>query len=253
MRYRDNLKAVLRLYTVDDASLCVINETKKAVIGTSLFPVDPQFLVKPLLKSQLKNIRLSFWLCCLAYMIIITAVSILAQSSQTLITIAAITPFLSVAAMPSLFYYSAPEYMELEQSCLFKPKTTLAAKVFLCGAVDLLIVLIASVICTAFGDAQFLRCLVFAFLSFLASAFFTLGVSLFLRVQTATFLSATLFLAFMGLIFGNNSVKTFILLSRNIILLLGIFIFALFVAAVIIVTFRKYDFERTGQKIGNYI
>ncbi|HZK21807.1 MAG TPA: hypothetical protein VFC76_05985 [Oscillospiraceae bacterium] len=253
MKYRDNLKAKLGLYTVDDAPICVISEMKKSVTGTNFIIIEPRLLVKPLLKGQLKNIRPSFWLCCLAYMIIITAVSFFAQSSQTLITIAAITPFLSVAAMPSLFYYSAPMYMELEQSCLFKPKTTLAAKVFLCGVTDLLTVLIASAICAVFGDAQFLRCLVFAFISFFASAFFTLGASLFLRAQTAIFLSAALFVAFMGLIFGSDSVKTFMLLSRSFILLLGVFIFALLVAAVITITFRKYDFERTGLKIGNHI
>lgn len=251
-KYKD-LKGALQLYTVEDASENLILNTKQKALEAKPLVFPQPLRIKPLIKSQIRTIKFSLWLFCFAYMIIISLVAFFREASDVLMAIATVTPFLSVIAIPSLFYYSNPECMELEQACLYEPKTALSAKLLICSAADLITVFIASLISSSLGTAGFFRCLLLAFGGFFASSFLTLGICIFFKAQTSILLSFAFFSAFMMLLFGNSAVKNTFILSSNTVLFIGMIVFALLFAAVLIITLKRYDFERSVIKIGNSI
>lgn len=251
-KYKD-LKETLQLYTVENASEKSVLSTKRKVLEAKSLVFPQPLRIKPLIKSQIRTIRFSLWLFCFAYMIIISLVAFFREASDVLMAIATVTPFLSVVAIPSLFYYSNPECMELEQACLYEPKTALSAKLLICSAADLITVFIASLISSSLGTAGLFRCLLFAFGGFFVSSFLTLGICIFFKAQTSILLSFALFFSFVVLVFGNSTVKNTCILCSNTVLFLGMIVFASLFAAVLIITLKRYDFERSVIKIGNSI
>lgn len=246
-----NIKKMLAAYTVGSPPGEAIEKTKTVVLSVAVKRSVPKFSAGRFLKGQFHTLRASFWVISAIYLILVSAVSLKISSANAVVMLCAATPFLAVAAVPTLFYDSNPMSMELESSCLYQPKTALAAKMVLCGAVDLSAVVFCSVLCSVFTGGRVGMTVILGLISFLAAAFLTLGVSVLFKTQTAVLISIALFCSASGFLFSSHFMKEYILsLTFAQLSFITLTVLVLLVSA-LTVTFKKYNYERLGVQFGD--
>lgn len=244
------LKKALNSYTVGEPSAQKIEKTKELVMSVSIPKSAPVFSPVRFLKSQLHTMRKSFWLICIIYLAVVLSICFFIKDSQSVIALCSATPFLTVAAVPTLFYNSNALSMELESSCLYKPKTVFAAKTVICGAFELSVVSVCSVLCAFWGDKEVKLILIMGFLSFLLSAVITLVLCTMFKTQTGVLISVGLFCCMSGVLLGSNEAKAFVLSLSFNALLAPALVSSILLIAVLLLIFKKYDYERMGVRFG---
>ncbi len=241
---RNNLKKTLSGYTVKNPPRTALEETKQLVLAQTILKSVPPFYPARFLKTQLRFLRLSFWVFTTAYLAVAVAVSVPLDASQAVITLCTLTPFLTVAAAPSLFYNRHPQSFELESSCLYTPKTVLAAKMTLCGLFDLFAVIIGSVLCTLFCGARLELTLLLGLVSFTASSLITLTACVFTKTQNGILICFGLFCLIFGLVAGNTAAQVRLASSPLLPLFLLLLLFSALLISMVKVVLNRSNYER---------
>lgn len=212
----------------------------------------PQFSLSRFMVSQLKMTRVSFWLFCAAYMAFVAVFASVSSYEQPVFLLCAATPFLIVSAIPVVFGNNLPPMLELESSCLYRPNRVMAARLLLCGIIDLTAVTAAGAFCAYFGSGNVFKVLMLGFLSFTASAFITLTVCVFSKAQSAVLINAGIFVALAALITAGDNVRLVIITATPAVLLGFLAFFIVLLAFSVRLVLRNYSFERIDM-IGNKI
>ncbi len=241
---QNDLKNVLSGYTVTDAPRAALEETKQRVLAQPIPKSVPPFYPARFLKTQLRFLKWSFWVFAAAYLAVAAAVSVQLTASSAVITLCILTPFLTVAAAPSLFYNRQPQSFELESACLYTPRTVLAGKLTLCGLFDLLAVISANVLCTLLCGVRLELALLLGLVSFTASSLITLSACVFIKTQNGILMCFGLFCLIFGLVAGNTTAQSQITSCALLPLLLLLLLFAALLIPTVKVILKRSDFER---------
>lgn len=212
----------------------------------------PRFSLLRFMVSQLKTTRVSFWLFCAAYMAVVAVFASGSSYEQPVLLLCAATPFLIVSAIPVVFGNNMPPLLELESSCLYRPNRVMAARLLLCGIIDLTAVTAAGAFCAYFGSGDAVKTMMLGFLSFTASAFITLTVCVFSKAQSSLLINAGIFGALAALITVSDDAQLVIITASPAALLGALALFIVLLAFSVRLALRNYSFERIDM-IGNKI
>lgn len=151
--------------------------------------VIPKFSVGNFLSGVIHSLSKWFFIGCGFYIALLLLISFIVADDIKIIFICALSPFLAVGSVGAVYYNIQPSSIELESSCLYKPKTIFAGKFLMCGIFDLVLVVFGSVVASLLGGSSVKRAVILSLLGFALSSLIVLSLCAIFKPKTALILS----------------------------------------------------------------
>lgn len=250
MKKDKKLSSFLSLYEVEKAQRSEKDKTLSELVRSNV-RAEPKFSILGFLSGVIHSLSVWFFVGCGAYIALLLIVSFIAQDGMKIICISALSPFLAVGSAGAVYFNIQPSFIELESTCLYKPKTVFAGKLLLCGVCDLIAVTLGSALASLLGGSSVKAVVILSILGFVLSACAVLTLCAVFKYKSALVLS---FIAVM-LIFSAftlnkvlfETIATF-LISFFPYLLLGL---CALLSLIVFWTVKNFEYESLVKKYEN--
>ncbi len=244
------IKSALDLYEVELPDKEKIESVVFEVTNSQRSVKTPEISFKRIILSQISIVKNSFWLSSLLFLIAIVFLYLRIDSEYATLFLFSTTPFLSIVALPTLFFAFDRQRMELEGSCLIKPATVFSAKTVICGVLDLVLITFAVIISAIFTDIPVFQSAFLGLIGFTSSAFIALCFSLFFKTQVAMAITSAIYAVVVSSVFIFEDVSNYILRLNSITVLVIVAFFSLLLVGMFNLTLKNYKYERVVSIYG---
>lgn len=105
------------------------------------------------LKNQIHFISRSYYIYSIAYTLLLPLISAMFSASTTVLLIGILTPFLAMLSVPNILCTLESNMIELESSCLYRPNSVFSARMVICSAINLVVVVLTSAVSGIFAGS----------------------------------------------------------------------------------------------------
>ncbi|MCQ2461948.1 MAG: hypothetical protein MJ177_00910 [Clostridia bacterium] len=242
---KKEISNVLSLYEVENYSVQSKENLKSRVENINIRCV-PGFCLTGFLSGVIKSLTPWFYVISFFYLAAVFVISRVPQSGLSPVLICLVTPFTALGTVGCVYYHCAPQNIETESACLYKPETVFAGKLVLCAIYDL-----AAVCAAGLMSGDFLYTVMLSFSAFLLSSALSLGLCVFCGARAVVGVSFGVCGVLAGLFFLRTDLALAVqefLFGIPVIYLAAVLVLLIFSAVTVsLISVKNFNFERADK------